>query len=72
MQKRWKAFPFLITTLKTIFKPNDSNKIHQFFARIPYNSISGKVVGYKVEIPIPDPWMLKEEEVLANESCQGI
>ena len=33
---------------------------------------SGKVVGYKVEIPTPDPWILKEEEVLANESCQGI
>ena len=31
----------------------------------------GKVVGYKVEIPIPDPWILKEGEVLANEDCQG-
>ena len=31
---------------------------------------SGKVVGYKVEIPIPDPWILKEGEVLANESCR--
>ena len=28
---------------------------------------SGKVVGYKVEMPIPDPWILKEGEVLANE-----
>ena len=31
----------------------------------------GKVVGYKVEIPIPDSWILKEGEVLANEDCQG-
>ena len=30
---------------------------------------SGKVVGYKVEIP--DPWILKHGEVLANEECQG-
>ena len=30
---------------------------------------SGKVVGYKVEIPIPDPWILKEGEVLTNEGC---
>ena len=30
----------------------------------------GKVVGYKVEVPIPDPWMLKEREVLANEDFQ--
>ena len=29
---------------------------------------SGKVVGYKVQIPIPNPWILKEEEVLANEN----
>ena len=31
----------------------------------------GKVVGYKVEIPIPDLWILKEGEVLANEVCRG-
>ena len=30
---------------------------------------SGKVVGYKVEISIPNPWILKEGEVLANEGC---
>ena len=30
-----------------------------------------KVVGYKVEIPIPDLWTLKEGEVLANEVCRG-
>ena len=29
---------------------------------------SGNVVGYK--IPIPDPWILKEEEVLANNHCR--
>ena len=28
---------------------------------------SRKVVGYKVEISIPNPWILKEGEVLANE-----
>ena len=32
---------------------------------------SGKVVGYKVEIPIPDLSILKEEEVLAKEGCRG-
>ena len=31
----------------------------------------GKVVGYKVKIPIPDLWILKKEEVLANEVCRG-
>ena len=30
---------------------------------------SGKVVRYKVEIPTPDPWILKEREVLNNEVC---
>ena len=30
---------------------------------------SGKVVEYKVQIPIPNPWILKEEEVLANKGC---
>ena len=30
-----------------------------------------KVVGYKVEIPIPDPWILKWGEVLTNEGCRG-
>ena len=30
---------------------------------------SGKVVKYKVQIPIPNPWILKEEEVLANKGC---
>ena len=48
MQRRWNAFPFLITRLITIFKPclekssQDSNKICQLFARIPYNSYFGK------------------------------
>ena len=32
---------------------------------------SGKVVGYKVEIPISDPWILKVGEVLANKGCRG-
>ena len=32
---------------------------------------SGKVVEYKVEIPTPDPWILKEVEILTNEGCQG-
>ena len=31
----------------------------------------GKVVGYKVEIPIHDSWILKEVEVLAIEDCRG-
>ena len=31
---------------------------------------SGKVVGYNVEIPITDPWYLKEGEVLEIEGCQ--
>ena len=31
---------------------------------------SGKVVRYKAEIP-PDPYILKDGEVLANEGCQG-
>ena len=30
---------------------------------------SGKEVGYKVHIPIPNRWILKEEDVLANEGC---
>ena len=30
---------------------------------------SRKVVGYKVEIPIPNPWILKEGEALVNEGC---
>ena len=30
----------------------------------------GRVVGYKVEIPIPDPWILEEGEVLANGGCR--
>ena len=30
---------------------------------------SGKVVEFKVEIPIPYAWILKEGEVLANEGC---
>ena len=30
---------------------------------------SGKVVEYKVQIPIPKPWILREEEVLAIEDC---
>ena len=30
---------------------------------------SGKVVGYKSEISIPNPWVLKEGEVLANGGC---
>ena len=29
-----------------------------------------KVVGYKVDIPIYDSWILKEGEVLANERCR--
>ena len=29
----------------------------------------GKAVRYKVDIPFPDPWNLKEGEVLANEGC---
>ena len=29
-----------------------------------------KGVGYKAEILIPDSWILKEGEVLANEGCQ--
>ena len=28
---------------------------------------SGKVLGYKVKISIPNPWILKKEEVLAND-----
>ena len=36
---------------------------------------SGKVVGYKVEILILDPWILKEGEILENEvtiaNCRG-
>ena len=32
---------------------------------------SGDVVEYKVEIPIPDPLILKEGEILANEGCRG-
>ena len=32
---------------------------------------SGKVAGYKIEMSIPDPWILKEGEVLANEGCRG-
>ena len=32
---------------------------------------SGKVVGYKVEIFIPDPWILKEGEILTKEGCRG-
>ena len=31
---------------------------------------SGKVVGYKVEIPIADPWILREGTVQANEDCR--
>ena len=48
MQRRWNVFPFLLTTFITIRKPclekssNDSNKIYQWFARIPYNSYFGK------------------------------
>ena len=30
---------------------------------------SGKVVGYKVEISIPNTWILKDGEVLANKGC---
>ena len=30
---------------------------------------SEKVVGYKVQVPIPDLYILKKEEVLANEGC---
>ena len=30
---------------------------------------SGEVVGYKVEIPIPDPWILKEGELLKLEEA---
>ena len=30
---------------------------------------SRKVVWYKVEISIPNPWILQEGEVLANEGC---
>ena len=32
---------------------------------------SGRVVGYTVEIPLPDPWILEEGDVLENESCRG-
>ena len=32
---------------------------------------SGKIVRYKVEIPLPDPYILKDGEVLANEGCRG-
>ena len=36
---------------------------------------SGKVVGYNLEIPVLDPWILKEGEVLENEvtisNCRG-
>ena len=32
---------------------------------------SAKVVKYKVEITIPNPWILKEEEELANEGYRG-
>ena len=31
---------------------------------------SGKVAGYKVKIPIPNPRILKDGEVLVNEGCQ--
>ena len=30
----------------------------------------GKTVGYKVEISVPDPSILKEGELLANEGWQ--
>ena len=30
---------------------------------------SRKEVRYKVEISIPNPWIVKEEEVLANKGC---
>ena len=30
---------------------------------------SGKEVGYKVKIPIPNPWILEEEKALANAGC---
>ena len=33
-------------------------------------SSCGKVVGHKVEIPIPDLWILKEGEVLVYEGCR--
>ena len=32
---------------------------------------SGKVVGYKVEIPILNPWILREGKALANVGCRG-
>ena len=32
---------------------------------------SGEVVGYKSEIPTPDPWIQKEGEVLRNVGCRG-
>ena len=32
---------------------------------------SGKVVGYKVDIRILDPWILKEGMALANVGCRG-
>ena len=32
---------------------------------------SGRVVGYKVQTPIPDSWILEEGEILANECCQS-
>ena len=32
---------------------------------------SGKVVVYKVEIPIPVNWILTEGELLASESCRS-
>ena len=31
---------------------------------------SRKVVGCKVEMPFPNPWVLKEGEVLTNEGCR--
>ena len=32
---------------------------------------SGKVVGYKTEMPIPAPWILKKGELVANEGRHG-
>ena len=70
--------------LESNYKGNQSEPLQNLYCGLFYDILngvlmgifqllwllrSGKVVGYKVEMCIPNTWILKGGEVLANECC---
>ena len=61
----------MIKTLHDILSEFCLNGVSMDKCQLLWLLRSGKVAGYKVEMSISDPWILKEGEVLANEGCWG-